>query len=113
MHHRPEKRGDRPDEALDLTLGETFADVAHSFRARFHPQGSVRVAHHFGHVRISEGGQGCGAEFAAELRVQPLLLFGMRRSHGSAPPSRLSCTAVSPFTFPDRTTRWTVRRQLR
>src|SRR5262245_14757026 len=104
MDHRPEERGDRPDEALDLTLGETVAEVTHSFPVGSRPQRTVRVAHHFGPGRSSEGGQGCGAELAAELRVHPLLLFGMRRSHGSAPPSRLSCTAVSPFTFADRTT---------
>src|SRR4030095_13113424 len=97
VHHGIEECRHRPDEALDLVLGEAVAEVPHSLRVRLHPQRAVRVTHHLGHIRITEGGKRRGAQLATEFRVQPLLLLGMRRSHASAPTSKLSLAPESPF----------------
>src|SRR5438445_1941691 len=113
MHHRPEERSDRPDEALDLALREPVATIPHSSYVRLDPEGPVGVAHHFGHIWVAKGRERRGAELAAQLGVETLLLFGVRRPHVSAPTSRLSCTAASPFTPPDRASRWTALRQFR
>ena len=113
VHDRSEERRHRPDETLDLALAKTVAEVPHPLRVGLHPERPVRVAPHLGHVWVAQGGKRRGAELAAELGIQPLLLLRVSRSHASAPPSRLSCTAVSPFMLPDRTKRWNVLRQFR
>src|SRR5207247_6600222 len=113
VHHRAEERGNGPDETLDLSLGETVADLPHPLRVGLDPQAPVRVTHHLGHIGIGQRCKCRGPELATELGVETLLLLGVRRPHASAPPSRLSCTAVSPFVLPERTKRWTVLRQFR
>src|SRR5207247_5878788 len=44
MHHRPEERGDRPDEALDLRLSEPVANIPQPFSVLFEPGGPGGVA---------------------------------------------------------------------
>src|SRR2546425_2991142 len=113
VHHRPEERGDRADEALDLSLSEPVANISHPLYVRFDPEGPVGVAHHLGHIWVAKGRERRGAELAAQLGVETLLLFGVRRPHVSAPTSRLIWTAASPFTPPERARRWTALRQFR
>src|SRR5437773_2426823 len=111
VHHRAEERGNGPDEALDLSLGKAVADLPHPLRVGLDPRSEERVTHHLGHIGIGQRCKCRGPELAAELGVETLLLLGVRRPHASAPTSRFSCTATSPFTPPDRARRWTALRQ--
>src|SRR5437016_1493142 len=113
VHHRPQEGGDRSDEALDLTRREPIANIPHALYVRLDPEGPIRVAHHLGYIRVGQRCKRRGPELAAELGVETLLLLGVCRPHASAPTSRLSCTAASPFTPPERARRWTALRQFR
>ena len=75
VHDRSEERRHRPDETLDLALAKTVAEVPHPLRVGLHPERPVRVAPHLGHVWVAQGGKRRGAELAAELGIQPLLLL--------------------------------------